>query len=473
MKMKIAKTNAFAGKPTLHIPSLLGGCTGKEIRYRVPVTGVRPIKVQVMGLPEGLCWENGQIFGTVTKDCVVKLHVTAQNAEGITERDVTLQIGEDHLLLTPLMGFTSWNAFRADVTQEDMLKTAEQMKERGLLDFGYNYINIDSGWQGEYGGKFDAVMPNEKFPDMKGMCEQLHEMGFLCGIYSTPYRFAWGCPDAPGCTVGEPNPYFISFAKNPKKSIGKVRKEWNNVQQWSEWGFDYLKYDWNLNDPINTEFMKRALRKADRAFGYCVTVDCSPHYAKFWAENCNSWRNNADSADVWDGIKKLAETLDPIWKEYVRPGHFYDLDMLELSGMAENNGVSRLSLEEEVTSYTLRAFFSSPIQLSCRIDTITEEEMNIFCNDEILAIHHDSLADFPDLLCEWKQDEVKGYQRKLENGDWAVAIFNFSDQDQEKRLEFPEEYSIRDVWAKETVATTSQLNCFVERHGVRVFRLSK
>ena len=138
MKMKIAKTNAFAGKPALHIPSLLGGCTGKEIRYRVPVTGVRPIKVQVMGLPEELCWENGQIFGTVTKDCVVKLHVTAQNAEGITERDVTLQIGEDHLLLTPLMGFTSWNAFRADVTQEDMLKTAEQMKERGLLDFGYN-----------------------------------------------------------------------------------------------------------------------------------------------------------------------------------------------------------------------------------------------------------------------------------------------------------------------------------------------
>lgn len=62
-----------------------------------------------------------------------------------------------------------------------------------------------------------------------------------CGIYSTPMLRAWGCPveleSIPSCTQGEPDELF----SERNKGIGVIRKERNNVLQWTEWGFDYLK----------------------------------------------------------------------------------------------------------------------------------------------------------------------------------------------------------------------------------------
>ena len=82
------------------------------------------------------------------------------------------------------MGFTSWNAFGFKVTQAQLEFAANKMAALGINEYGYSHINIDSGWQGKYGGKYDAIMPNEKFSDMQGFCERMHEMGYKCGIYS-------------------------------------------------------------------------------------------------------------------------------------------------------------------------------------------------------------------------------------------------------------------------------------------------
>jgi len=43
--------------------------------------------------------------------------------------------------------------------------------DSGLIDHGWSYINIDDGWQGARGGQFQGMQGNEKFPDLKGMCE--------------------------------------------------------------------------------------------------------------------------------------------------------------------------------------------------------------------------------------------------------------------------------------------------------------
>jgi alpha-glucosidase (family GH31 glycosyl hydrolase) len=67
-----------------------------------------------------------------------------------------------------------------------------KMVESGIAEYGYSYVNLDSGWQHEYGGEFDAIMPNFKFPDMKEMTDRIHALGFKCGIYSTPMLNAWG-----------------------------------------------------------------------------------------------------------------------------------------------------------------------------------------------------------------------------------------------------------------------------------------
>ena len=41
-----------------------------------------------------------------------------------------------------------------------------------MIKHGWTYVNIDDTWQGVRGGKYQALQGNEKFPDMKKLCEE-------------------------------------------------------------------------------------------------------------------------------------------------------------------------------------------------------------------------------------------------------------------------------------------------------------
>ena len=48
--------------------------------------------------------------------------------------------------LTPPMGWSSWNTFRNNINEQLILDTADAMKKSGLLDAGYQYVNLDDCW---------------------------------------------------------------------------------------------------------------------------------------------------------------------------------------------------------------------------------------------------------------------------------------------------------------------------------------
>jgi len=468
---KIAKAAPFTGAPHINAPSVFGASTGKAMFYRIPVTGARPITVTVDGLPEGFTFDGRILAGKSDCDCTFRLTIHAENALGADESEMTVEIAPDHMLRTPLLGFTTWNAFGSKVTQELAEETAKKLADVGLMEYGYHYFNIDSGWQKEYGGRYDAIQPNEKFPDMGAMCEKLHGMGFHCGIYSTPMLTAWGCPEElpsiPGCTRGEPDIRFASM----NGGIGTERMEENNVKQWTEWGFDYLKYDWRPCDGINADYMKRALLVSEREIAFCVTVHADPFYAAYWKKNCCSWRDNSDSEPRWERVMHLFHTVDT-WRPHVLPGHFYDLDMLEL-GKTYYHDENDWSLtdDEKLFAYTMRAFFASPIQISSAIDKLSEFELDLLCNEEILAINQDCLADYPTLAAE--SGGVRCYRRTLANGDIAYAIFNTGDTPVREEIALDAPMHIRDVWAKSDLGCADTLTMEADAHSAQVYRLKK
>lgn len=468
--MKIAKAQPFDGKPVIHLASVFGASVGKMLMCRIPVTGKRPVNISVSGLKKGLKLNRGIIKGAVNESCSFDVKITAENELGKAEKTVTFKITQDGPLLTPLMGFTSWNAFGDTVTQENMEETAKFMCDSGLADYGYCYVNLDSGWQDDYGGKFDAIMPNYKFKDMKQMCDNIHALGLKCGIYSTPMLYAWGSiygdKTHSGCTRGEPDILFT----NANNGIGMERMEKNNALQWEEWGFDYLKYDWDPTDPVNADYMKQELLKLNREIAFCVTVYASHFYGNYWKKNCTSWRNNADAFDNWENIKTRFNTVD-IMSPYVCPGHFYDLDMLEIGHLATNGGKTGITENEALFSFTLRAFFMSPIQLSCRLTELTEFEYNLFCNAEILAIHHDSLANYPRLVYE--SGDCKLYKRALENGDTAWAFFNASDEPVKGVIGLDDCMTVRNLWTHEDLFPDKLIRFDAEPHTAYVYRTSK
>src|SRR4051812_33673730 len=226
--------------PRINGPTVYGQRPGRPFLYRIPATGKRPMTFAADGLPTGLSLDSntGQISGKVDKEGEYPATLRASNENGTVEKKFKIVIG-DTIALTPPMGWNSWNCWAKDVDQEKVLASAKAMVDKGLINHGWTYINIDDSWQGKRGGDFQGIQPNEKFPDMKGLADQIHDMGLKIGIYSTPWvtsyaGFVGGSADN---EKGEWSP-----PANPRERInGKFSFAENDAKQWAAWGIDYLK----------------------------------------------------------------------------------------------------------------------------------------------------------------------------------------------------------------------------------------
>ena len=478
---EIAKATPFEGAPIINNAAVFGASPKKPILIRICASGSRPMSYRAENLPEGLSLSNEIITGAVDAEGEYEIKLVCENELGKTEKNITLEIGEGKVQLTPLMGFTSWNAFGYEVTQADMERIAARMAELGLTEYGYNFVNIDSGWQGPYGGKYDAIQPNEKFPDMKGFCDRMHALGYRCGIYSTPMLYAFGTsmsyrPLPLGCTQGEPDDRF----GEEHGGIGLIRKEKNNALQWAEWGFDYLKYDWRPCDPYNAELMRCELAATDRDFGFCVSVKARPEYHKYWEKYCQSYRCNPDSMGNWDNLMTIYRTyFDFI--DYINKGHYFDLDMLDLGrctlfeklGFTEEKNFGYTE-DEELVVYSMRAFLSSPIQISCTLEEVSDFEMSMYCNDEIIAINQDTAfsAAIPVVMLEDGKKTVHVFKKKLSGGDTAYAVFNLGESEEKVKIYLDCESKIRDVWAKKDLGSSSKIVVDTKPHTVKIYRIA-
>jgi alpha-galactosidase len=181
-------------KPRINGAAVFGVRPGSPFLYTIAATGQRPMTFAADGLPEGLTVnaQTGVVSGRIANpklgSCRVVLR--AKNALGEATRELQIVVGW-RIALTPPMGWNSWNCYAATVDQGKVLATAQAMVDKGLKDHGWTYVNIDDAWQGHRGGPFKGIQANEKFPDMKGLCDAVHALGLKVGIYSTPWTTSY------------------------------------------------------------------------------------------------------------------------------------------------------------------------------------------------------------------------------------------------------------------------------------------
>ena len=193
-------------------------------------------------LPKGLRLDasTGRITGSLSHKGEHLVTLRAQNALGQTERQLRIVVG-DIIALTPPMGWNSWNCWGRHIDDAKIRQAADALVSTGLINHGWSYINIDDGWQGSRNGYLN---PNDKFPDMKGLCDYIHASGLKAGIYSTPWVKSFA--GYSGGSSGEPGGPVRDQAKG--WYIGTQTWEIADARQWALWGFDYLKYDWSRMD---------------------------------------------------------------------------------------------------------------------------------------------------------------------------------------------------------------------------------
>ncbi len=173
--------------PRINGPGVFGVRPDSPFIYAIPATGQRPMTFTADGLPKGLALDSatGRITGGLAQAGEHVVTLRARNALGAAERKFRIVVG-DRIALTPPMGWSSWNCWGGAVSQEKVLSSARALVEKGLAQHGWSFINIDDGWQATRGGKWNAIQPNSKFPDMKALAAGIHGMGLKFGIYSTP-----------------------------------------------------------------------------------------------------------------------------------------------------------------------------------------------------------------------------------------------------------------------------------------------
>lgn len=130
--------------------------------------------------------------------------------------------------LTPPMGWSSWNTFRNNIDENLVLEVARAMKESGLIDAGYTYVNIDDCWQSSIRDENERLQGDfVHFSNgIKNLVEQVNALGIKLGIYSSNGTLT--CEDLPA-------------------SLGY---EAIDAKTFAEWGIEYFKYDFCHNVPI-------------------------------------------------------------------------------------------------------------------------------------------------------------------------------------------------------------------------------
>ena len=176
-------TPPAAAAPRINGPRIFGVRPGSQIVHALAVSGQRPMTLVVTPLPAGLTFDpaTGAFGGALEKPGDYELQVVATNAAGSARGKLRIVVG-DHIALTPPMGWSSWNCWGAGVSQEKVLSSARAMAASGLREHGWNYVNIDDGWQGRRSGPDLALQPNGKFPDIKSLADEIHRLGLRFGL---------------------------------------------------------------------------------------------------------------------------------------------------------------------------------------------------------------------------------------------------------------------------------------------------
>ena len=475
-----------AGAPRINGPKIFAASPGNPF-FRAPaVSGERPLAFKAEGLPAGLEIDSatGVITGSPRKIAHDVASVTVTNAHGSDTRELEIVIGGP-LALTPPLGWNCFNCWGREIDADKVRAAADAMVSSGLAAHGYNYVNIDEGWQGDREGD-GALQANEKFPDMQGLCDYVHGLGLRIGIYSTPWVKSYA-----GYTGGSTGPLLRSD-RNRHDTVdrglhfGQMSCCVADARQWAQWGIDYLKYDWGPWKVPEVQAMSEALADCGRDIVYSLSNSAPFDGAADWARLANCWRTTGDIADDWDNLSRIAFSQDR-WTPYACPGHWNDPDMLVVGrlgwGKVREN---RLTRDEQITHITMWAVLAAPMLAGCDLTRLDDFTIRLLCNDEVLAVNQDPEGEQGYCIRELRRADESGrnvvhqcvYRRHLADGSLAVAMFNRVEAPAAVEVSWDElgvsgPRAVRDLWSRRDVgAFEGAFAAGVPAHGAQLFRVS-
>jgi hypothetical protein len=395
---------------------------------------------------------------------------------------------------TPPMGWSSWNAFRVDITEQKVLDSARVIVDSGLAAAGYRSINIDDGWwlkRRTTDGRL--LVRTGLFPSadagagsdssLRPFTDRIHAMGLKAGLYTDIGRNA--CSQA--YDADSPNLPEGTHAEREVGLMGHLRQD--VALFFNEWNFDYLKVDGcglssygrdrphvasgqyreykptivegnvNQSDVEGTKRLYVGLKQAlneVRPHGDYVLSVClwGAANVRSWGQEVGSmWRT---SRDIWKGFAQMVHNFDTVATRefYAGPGRWNDPDMLEIG----NGDFDANHLLEARTHLGLWAIVAAPLMIGTDLSKASPAVIDLLKAPEVIAINQDP-AGHQGVLA-YADSDRQILVKTLADGRKAVLLFNRSGADakftltaEHLKMDATAPITLRDAWARADAGT--------------------
>lgn len=462
-------TPPVSASPKINGAKIFGVRPGSPFLFKIPATGKGKLQYSVENLPEGLQVNKntGIITGTLKNEGEYKMTFVVKNSIGIDKRAFTVKCG-NLLALTPPMGWNSWNCWGLSINETRLKASAQAMIDKGLINHGWTYMNIDDGWEAETRNVNGEIVANHKFPDLKKTGDWLHEKGLKFGIYSSPGTKTCG------------------------NYLGSYQHEAQDAKSYANWGVDYLKYDWCSYDSVfdaekDTSLaaykkpytlMGEILKNQNRDIVYSL---CQYGMKNVWewgaTVNGNTWRTTGDITDTWESLSSIGFNQTSQYT-YAAPGRWNDPDMMIVGevGWGDNLHPTRLTVDEQYTHVSLWCLLSAPLLIGCDLSKLDDFTLNLLTNDEVIAIDQDVLGKQAKQIIKTADYQV--WVKELEDGSKAIGIFNVSSKDDVVRFYWSDiglsmSQKVRDLWRQKDIGNFDGMFATkVAAHGVTLIKAS-
>ena len=493
-------TPVAAAAPRFNGAKVFGVRPGSPVFFAPAFSGARPMRFTATGLPAGLTLDpaTGRIAGKAGVAGTASVTLSATNAAGSVSGVLKIVVGPA-IALTPPMGWNSWYCFSEAVAATDVVAMARAMRDSGLADYGWSYVNIDDCWNAAARDTDGAMAPNERFPDMAGMVSTIHGYGLRAGIYSTPWMASYaGFPggsmpnDAgdygdkalPPDKRKQPGQFAGGYPGLHRMKLDRVGPVWRfdrDLKRYAQWGFDFIKVDWH---PLDVPTLKR-VSDAVRSSGRDIVLSLSNHadrkLAADYARYAELRRTSGDITDTWPSVSGIGFEQNYGWAEVSAPGSWNDPDMLQFGYVGGANTMgkirrSRLTPHEQYAQLSLWALSSAPLLLSCDLRKLDDFTVGLLTNPEVIAVDQDECASPPVRV---KLDNGgEAWLKKLSDGSYALGLFNRGDKAAPvtvalERLGLSGAFALRDLWRRQDEGRVSDaVTANVGRHGVVLLGLT-
>lgn len=379
---------------------------------------------------------------------------------------------------TPRMGFNSFNmgwngttnfsigatgAVRCTVSEPFLLTIATQWVRDGLLRMGYNWAEIDDGWQGSRVAGTITVNSNQFPSGMKHCVDALHDLGFKVSLYQD-------LSDDSSCCLK------TSMSNNYVA----------DVTTYKQWGIDGVDLDTchtsesdeikqARHELLKAEIMRQNLNVHYRIHYNPQSPDVTPTAGLYTNQNFLPWAAQFGSfmrtyelgtynPNYWlDVLKRidLARQAAP----YVSRGHFMNLIFQGAMDPREYNfALGRL--ENGMTAmYQAERIYQNNFVAFGQLGGIYTEYAQYQTNEYIIRINQDKMLSMPTMV--FSNANIEAWKKDLDDGSKTLCYYTRSNVG--GTLDIPayaigaasnEVVTLFDIWGKTNIAGMSNMLTF-------------